>query len=311
MLSGIKRRKAFLVLVVLIMILVTVLPTISVAADNPTLYIDPAVTEVRVDQSFIVELKLRDATEILGADVILHYDENVLQIMGVTVGVIKDLIAELDYTTTTGTVSFAASNTIPADFDGMGEVILTITFKALQEGLTDITFGFSDLTALNVAGELVRVVPTTVTGTVKVSFAVVTGRVTLPGRGDHSGVYVTVEGAVGISTITDAAGNFTLGVPQGLHTLRFEKDGFLVRRKDPVNVQVRTSYSVTTEILDPGDANNDNQVDLLDLTMLALSYDAIQGTHAHYDIRTDFNADGKIDLADLTLLASSYRKVGD
>ena len=140
--------------------------------------------------------------------------------------------------------------------------------------------------------------------------ATVTGQVDLPGRADDSGVMITVEGT-DISTASTADGHFTLtGVPVGEQTLVFTKELFLVR-KLTVDVPATGTLLLPDPVtLKPGDANNDNQVNIQDLTLLATAYRTVSGDD-RYNVATDFNADGKVNIQDLTLLASSYRKVGD
>lgn len=138
----------------------------------------------------------------------------------------------------------------------------------------------------------------------------VTGQAALSGRADHSDVTVTVLGTQ-ITSQTDAAGNFTLtGVPAGAQTLVLIKDLFLIRKVLVIVPETGNLEVKDTVVLKPGDANNDNQINIQDLTLLASAYRTEEGDIA-YNINADFNADGEVNIQDLTLLAGSYREVGD
>jgi hypothetical protein len=140
--------------------------------------------------------------------------------------------------------------------------------------------------------------------------AVVTGRVDLPGRADDSGVMVSIAGTA-LSATSLADGSFTLsGVPSGQQTLVFTKGLFLVRMLI-VDVPATGTLPLLQPVtLRPGDANNDNRVNLQDLTLLATAYRTKTG-ELRFNANADFNADGHVNIQDLTLLAGSYRAVGD
>jgi hypothetical protein len=53
----------------------------------------------------------------------------------------------------------------------------------------------------------------------------------------------------------------------------------------------------------PGDANGDGVVDLLDLDLLGQNYGVTEGAEC---INGDFNEDGKVDLLDLDILGQNY-----
>jgi hypothetical protein len=65
-----------------------------------------------------------------------------------------------------------------------------------------------------------------------------------------------------------------------------------------------------TATLSPGDVNHDNQVDIIDLGLLA---DAFGTTPAspRWNADADLNGDGSVDILDLGLLADNFGKSGD
>ena len=80
-----------------------------------------------------------------------------------------------------------------------------------------------------------------------------------------------------------------------------------------VNVVVDTTSGDVGDVnvtLPPGDANNDNHVDIVDLGFLADHYNSDLGDGV-YDAQEDFNGDGHVDIVDLGILADNYNTDGD
>ena len=70
--------------------------------------------------------------------------------------------------------------------------------------------------------------------------------------------------------------------------------------------------SNVTAALPPGDATNDNVVDVGDFGALVNAYNGIQGIpNSGYDAAADLNCDGLVDIADFGLLVNTYNLVGD
>lgn len=108
---------------------------------------------------------------------------------------------------------------------------------------------------------------------------------------------------------TDAFGRFELmGVAPGNYSMKL-KSMHTLQRMMPITVTSEGPNTFTVPFLAEGDANNDNQINDLDKTILAAGYQLCTGSTG-FDVRTDFNDDGCIKLADLSLLASNYGQVG-
>ncbi len=127
---------------------------------------------------------------------------------------------------------------------------------------------------------------------------------------------VTIEtrpavGAVKTATIVPGAdGSFSLlAFRPGAYDLAFKGAKWL-RKTLPVTITNADITGVNAQLL-AGDANNDNEVDLLDLSIIANSYALSQGDDAGFDPRADLNNDGSVDIADLLLLANNYGLEGD
>lgn len=89
-----------------------------------------------------------------------------------------------------------------------------------------------------------------------VAAGLLTGHATLFGMDDNSGITVTVEGVEGATTMTDAAGNWSLGaLPPGTFDVTYSKAGYVtikdagvgvtdVGASSPPDVELRAGYDV-------------------------------------------------------------------
>ena len=103
------------------------------------------------------------------------------------------------------------------------------------------------------------------------------------------------------------AGTYDVGV-KGFNTLRSTLPSVLL---------TNGNATLPTVTLPPGDANNDNSVDVFDNNLLAASFGAVAGPFLSgtddptFDRRADFNYDGSVDVFDNNLLAADFGNVGD
>gem|GEM_PF-4492292 len=120
-----------------------------------------------------------------------------------------------------------------------------------------------------------------------------------------------VQGGVVTHSSTTASnknGFITLpAIPYGAYALWLKHAQHLAASV-PVTVSAPTS-SVTVPTLRAGDANNSNQVNITDYSILAASYGKSSGT-AGYDARADFNGDNTVNVNDYSLLAVNFGQVG-
>jgi len=101
--------------------------------------------------------------------------------------------------------------------------------------------------------------------------------------------------------ISDApAGTVDVKV-KGLNTLRNKRAGVVIG-----------AGGATTDLgnLLAGDANNDNRINVSDLSIYALASGKSSGQYG-FDARADFNGDDVVDSTDLALLQSNFGKAGD
>jgi len=108
---------------------------------------------------------------------------------------------------------------------------------------------------------------------------------------------------------TGESGDFRVcDVPIGTYDIVAKGYNTLANRISAVQVTAGTT-SVDLGVLRSGDANNDNQNSILDFSILALAYGAVEGEPT-YDHRADFNGDGQVNIVDFSLLASRFGEVG-
>lgn len=104
-------------------------------------------------------------------------------------------------------------------------------------------------------------------------------------------------------------GEFILpDVPCQPYTVRIKGDRWLTKTLQ-ITPNITEFPELNTE-LRAGDANNDNAIDIADLTLLVSHYNQAQGSGDYLDA-ADFDADGTNDIADLLLLISNYNAVGE
>ena len=85
---------------------------------------------------------------------------------------------------------------------------------------------------------------------------------------------------------------------------------FLRRRETPVQGDACTDYPAASFSLHNGDINGDNDVNILDLGLLADAYNA-SVDETLYNVNADLNGDGVVDIIDLGILADNYNDAGD
>lgn len=119
---------------------------------------------------------------------------------------------------------------------------------------------------------------------------------------------VSPSGKVTQVTISDANSRIILnGLAAGNYLLRVKHPQYLAFSM-PVTL-VGGANELTIGPLKAGDANNDNQVTLADVSFIAMFFNRRAGTTG-YDPRADLNADSRVSLLDFSLLTSNYGQTG-
>jgi hypothetical protein len=212
-----------------------------------------------------------------------------------------------------GLCKFGASKIAPATAVSGSGRLAAITLTGVTAGAFDLTITaslLSDIDGMPITHEVVNL-PLTVCG-----LSTISGKISMQGRAtpintgtvtltDPTGTYgpynATFSAADGAWTITGvrAAGNGTV------YKLKADHGLYLFNEKD-ITVQRSTSYADQNTRLWGGDANNDEQVSIGDLSCIAGAFGSWQrcGT----DGGSDINADGTTNILDLSIAGGNYGK---
>jgi hypothetical protein len=140
-----------------------------------------------------------------------------------------------------------------------------------------------------------------------ITYGTIIGFVDLQGRTDNSLVDVcaTMEAGISTCTETDVSGVYTLTVPAGLFEVTINMNLYLDGLRTGVTVTTGITTTLPDVILLGGDTNEDDTVNILDLSFLAARFGFSCGDPL-YDARGDINADCLINILDLTLAGSNF-----
>ncbi len=200
-----------------------------------------------------------------------------------------------------GTIRFAATQFKPAPpATGSGTIgWVRFVAKSPPELPTDAVVGISDPRLGSPDG--VRMTPDVITGTIRIlPMSVITGQVELQGRNDWSGA-VAAAWPGGASGVSDATGRYTITVPTATYLVTLEMARYLDAER--VEALVRGGNPLPRVRLLGGDANDDDEVDIVDMSIIGGKYDFTVNPLTE---RADINADGMVDILDITIAAGNY-----
>jgi hypothetical protein len=188
-------------------------------------------------------------------------------------------------------VAIAGSNGNKAVEDGAA---FTFSVKGLTAGQASIeckarvSTGGNSLASIGFSGATLTITPVIVNGTLN-------GKVL---------ACKPVTVSVGTAQLTaDAGGNFTWTAPAGSYTVIASAEGFL-SAQGPATLTAGATTTMPQISLAAGDINNNGVVDQFDAMTIGMSYNTITPAAA------DLNCDNNINVLDLELLAHNYRQVG-
>jgi hypothetical protein len=270
----------------------------------------PASNSIRVGETVESQIRLSNAKNFYGAEFFMTFDPSVLQVVdsnpaqdGVQIALGDLYPAGQSFQgvnqvfNATGQITFVVTRHLPAaPVDGEG-VLAVITWKAIDEGSSDLSFthvklatsaGF-ELEAISQDGSM------TVTRT-----GVLSGTVHPQGRMDYSGVEVSVSPS-GLKALTDILGRFSF-FTHGTLTVVARMHGYLDAQAT-VAVAPDESVDLGTTKLYGGEVTGDNLINIQDLSYM--------GARFHTDdLSADINGDSWVDILDLVLAAANFLKSG-
>jgi len=284
----------------------------------------PSYKEISVGGAGATQVRVADVVNLYGVQFRVNFDPDVAQAVDADPNMpgvqmeIGSLFSGKNYfvarntvSNTTGVGEFAVTLVAPAiPITGSG-TLAVITWQGRKVGQSPIT-----LTLTGLAPASQPICHTIENGSLRVisSGAVVSGRVLLQGAQDHSGTNVFLTESPR-TCFTSSCFHELSNVPLGITDRegRFDVSPY-PGRSYPWLWAYRACYltgvkrwpqgDLGTLTLPAGDLNEDNCINIYDLTKMAWCY-GTTGCSC-----TDFNQDGKVDIFDLTLVASNFGRCG-
>ncbi|MCC6457394.1 MAG: hypothetical protein IT328_20735 [Caldilineaceae bacterium] len=306
----------------------TVVITVEAAAPvvgTVDMVIAPATTQTYVGATFTVAVEVQAGSQpVNGAEVYLTFDPALLEVQSIVKGsTLPTYVMEPVYNNTAGTFS-AAAGKLGAPFPTGTFNLLSITFKAKAASVgTPLTMLRATPTESKVTSDAaVNVLDQLVNGTVEISnLASIQGTVELQGRPAKPNaawilpltVQLYTEGATTpaytFAPTTNNNGQFTVdGITPGLYTAAV-KGATTLQVVEQVTL-IPGPNAVNFGLLLAGNADNNNQIDLVDFSILSLTFNKSSG-QSGYDGRADFNGNGAVTLEDFSLLAINFNTAGE
>jgi len=254
-------------------------------------------------------IEMKNAVNIRGVDMEIKFDPSVAQVDSLTENAAffssptNGVVAVKTFDNTTGIIKFAAS-VLGSNMINGTQDLLTINWKAGSGGPSQVLV--QNLTLVDDNDVKITVNAGTVDpGYVATDCNNTTlGSVALQGRSNNSGIIITTNSGRQIES--GMTGNFVL-VGESVASISYP--GYLSGQV-VANTGVRSSDTAGNSMLNvgrltllAGDVNQDNKINIFDLTYLASRFNGS-------DLSADLNQDGKVNIFDLSLAASNYSKQG-
>jgi hypothetical protein len=302
------KRKTLVISVCLVLAaLLALVPSGVIAQEkSPTIvYFDPAGQTIFSGATTTVEVWIQNASNFYGAQFEFQFNPAFLDGITVTEGAAFTGVGAGNYWVTqkdfaVNRARFAASLVgVPALNGDLH--IATIEYRGRNAG-------YSPLTWINVvlANDVGAAIPhIRRNGGISVTDLLdIVGYAFMQGRQDHTGIDVEVSGPIIADVQTDANGRYAvIDARAGGYQLLFEHDLYLATHLMNCNTGAGTEFNPPPVTLVAGDLNNDQAINIMDLTRCAAAFGTV-------DAGADLNADGIVDLLDLVLIGINFGKVG-
>jgi hypothetical protein len=184
--------------------------------------------------------------------------------------------------------------------------ILNVAYTAAAEGTAQL---LCNVDAIDGAGNLIANVPFIGTTITVLGNSSVSGIVTLDAATNHSGSTITLFDILDVAvatTVTAADGSFSIAnVAPGTYQIEADAPGYVSTRSN--DTSIGATVTLPSGLLIAGDINDDEVVDLLDITQFAADYPTQQITPtAAYDVTRD----GTVNISDFFITVQNMDTVG-
>jgi len=306
-------------------------PTMTPSATpSPTpggvrLYLDPATLTAFPGGFFTIDVKLDAWTyQVNSVQTYLPFDPAVLKVVDASGNPATAITADLsvlDYVlansvdNTAGLIRYDAGKLAGV---GTGKFrIATVRFQALKATSSDTAVVFKPPTDVYSGG--VSVLDKAEGAKISVKPPpCIDGKVAFQGHAGPGAVTITLYPPAGTVPVAaypadvNAAGIVPVcGMPGTTYDVKIKSTHSLSNRRSGVTIPATGPGSGTVDLctLREGDANNDDRVSGVDVSILVTTYGKSAGNPG-FDARADFNDDGVVDAADFSLLSSNYNRNG-
>jgi hypothetical protein len=270
--------------------------------------VDPGVKDIPLNGTDTVDLTVTDVEDLYGISLELEFDPAIVEVVSITPGSCPspDFVVQNSFDNTLGKINYDVTALSPsAPCSGNG-VIATVEFKGKAIAVSPLNFVnwlLSDKNGFAIPvfdyhnGEL----------NVVIVDGYVNGTVQMQGRVDHSGAEVCAwDGPTSIKcTSTFADGSYELGLLPGTYDITVEMGRYLDSVYPGVLVTTGSTTTLPSVILPGGDGNDDDLINILDLSFMGARYLCSLGDPC-YDPRGDINNDGTINIQDLAITGGNY-----
>jgi hypothetical protein len=289
----------------------------SAPSETAELSFEPLSSTLLVSDTITVNVVVTGVIDLYGVEVALAFDPGTVTVVDdnpgaagvqITAGECPQasFVVQNAADNSTGSITYAAIALAPADPCTGGGTVATITFQGVAQGTSPISF----TTWLLSDSDIQPITTTVVNGSIAVQQrpGFMQGAIFLQGRADHSGVLIEVWAGGELpmtSTLTGPGGGYALSLSPDTYTVTVEMAGYLDTRRIGVPVDSDTLIDLPQLALPCGDPNDDDLVNILDLSLIGGRYRLSCGEPG-WDDRADMINDCVINILDLTCTGANY-----
>jgi len=292
----------------------------SAPSETAELAFEPLSSTLLVSDTITVNVVVTGVIDLYGVEVALAFDPGTVTVVddkpgtaGVQISAGScpqaSFVALNATDNSSGIITYAAASLAPAEPCTGGGTVATITFQGVAQGTSPISITTWLLSDIDIQS-----IPTTiVNGSIVVQQrpGLIQGALSLQGRDDHSGVLIEAWAGGGsptipvTTTLTGPGGSYALSLSPDTYTVTVEMAGYLDARRIGVPVDSDTLIDLPQLTMPCGDPNDDDLVNILDLSLIGGRYRLACGEPG-WDDRADMINDCVINILDLTCTGANY-----
>lgn len=120
-------------------------------AQSTVILIQPSSSDVDVDDTITVDIRIEDVADLYGVDVRLSFEPTLLEVVQIQAGSFPapDFVVKKEADNSAGTVWYAVSQMAPTEPTSGSGVAASITFKGLAGGTSSVAFTYQKIVKKN------------------------------------------------------------------------------------------------------------------------------------------------------------------